>query len=144
MNKSKTNIYVATIIVVAAGLLAFSYYTNNNGTDKNNLPSYALRNSQVKEAYVFASENKDLLSHIPCYCGCGNIGHESAYNCFIKEEKSDGNIEWEEHGSGCGTCYNIALDSKKLLEQGKPASEIRDYIDNKYSQYGNPTNTPKP
>jgi hypothetical protein len=33
--------------------------------------------SQVKEAYRFAIANPDVLSVIPCYCGCGAIGHKN-------------------------------------------------------------------
>jgi hypothetical protein len=30
---------------------------------------------EVQEAYRFALANPDVLDKIPCYCGCGGVGH---------------------------------------------------------------------
>lgn len=38
----------------------------------------------------------------------------------------------------------IVLDVQQMKEEGKPLTEIREYIDNKYSQYADPTPTPFP
>lgn len=39
----------------------------------------------------------------------------------------------------------IVLDVQQMKEEGKPLTEIRDYIDEKYSQYEtDPTPTPYP
>ena len=45
---------------------------------------------RVQEAYQFAQTNKEVLAHIPCYCGCGSMGHTSNYSCFIAETEADG------------------------------------------------------
>src|SRR5678815_5185384 len=37
----------------------------------------------VQTAYQFASANPDVMKNIPCYCGCGNIGHTSNYSCLL-------------------------------------------------------------
>jgi len=29
----------------------------------------------VQEAYQFAVANPDVLDQLPCYCGCGGMGH---------------------------------------------------------------------
>lgn len=29
----------------------------------------------VQQAYQFAIANPEVMKQIPCYCGCGNIGH---------------------------------------------------------------------
>ena len=55
---------------------------------------------QVKEAYRFAIANPDILSAFPCYCGCGAMGHESNRDCYIKEIRADGSIEFENHALG--------------------------------------------
>ena len=55
---------------------------------------------QVKEAYRFAIANPDVLSAFPCYCGCGSMGHQNNLQCYIKEVRADGTIEFENHAFG--------------------------------------------
>jgi hypothetical protein len=55
---------------------------------------------QVKEAYRFAIANPDVLRVVPCYCGCGSVGHKNNLDCYIKEVRSDGSIEFENHAFG--------------------------------------------
>ncbi len=55
---------------------------------------------QVKEAYRFAIANPDVLSAFPCYCGCGAVGHQNNLDCYIKEIRPDGAIEFENHAFG--------------------------------------------
>ena len=56
--------------------------------------------SQVKEAYRFAIASPDVLTYIPCYCGCGAMGHQSNRECYIKEVRSDGSLEIDNHAFG--------------------------------------------
>lgn len=55
---------------------------------------------QVKEAYQFAIANPDVLEAFPCYCGCGQMGHESNRDCYIKEIQPDGSMVFENHAFG--------------------------------------------
>lgn len=100
----------------------------------------------IVEAYKIAGTNRELLKSIPCFCGCGeSAGHLHNGNCFIKEELPDGSIVWDDHGTRCGVCMEIAVISSKLKEAGKTTKEIRAYIDNAYKEgYGKPTPTPMP
>lgn len=82
MNKT-----IVTILIVVILLLGFSYYWQNKGVDKSNLPQYALRTSEVEAAYRFAVKHPQKLSNIPCYCNCGSVGHDSVKDCFIKKYK---------------------------------------------------------
>ncbi len=51
------------------------------------------------KAYAFALERPDLLSQVPCYCGCGqSAGHKSNLDCFIKSRNGD-NVTFDQHGS---------------------------------------------
>lgn len=95
----------------------------------------------VREAYRFAAANQELLSHIPCYCGCAAQGHRNNLDCYIKEVKPDGTIEFERHALLCSVCVDITRDVMRLHSQGKSAAEIKAYIDQTYSQYG-PSNMP--
>lgn len=101
---------------------------------------------RIVEAYKIAAANRDLLKSIPCYCGCGeSAGHQHNGNCFIKEEREDGSIVWDDHGTRCGVCMEIAVISSKLKQEGKSVKEIRQFIDNNYKEgYAEPTPTPMP
>ena len=137
--------YWAMIFIIGiVAVLGFNYYRLNRGVEANSLPAYAQRNEQVEAAYQYTIENPELLENIPCYCNCYRQGHKSVEDCFVKEFKDDEKVVFDEHGAYCGICYYTVLDSKKLSEEGESPQEIREFIDAKYSQYGLPTNTPKP
>ncbi len=95
----------------------------------------------VQQAYQFAAANPDVLKHIPCYCGCDDIGHTSNYACYITDVDANGRITYDTHALGCSICVDITQDVMRLLKQGKSVSEIKTYIDQTYSQYG-PSNMP--
>ncbi len=141
MNKG---ILIFGLAFVLLTTLAGINYFSVNKKQVGELPQYALRTPKVQAAYEYALEDQDLLKHIPCYCNCHRLGHQHVGECFVKDIKESGEVVFDNHGSNCGTCYNIVLESKSLKEQGKIVQEIREYIDNKYSQYGQPTFTPKP
>jgi len=129
---------ITTTLIFIIGI-----YFSNLSSKQNKIPDYAQRTEEVKSAYEFALSHPEVLTKIPCYCGCVRLGHRSAENCFVKEFKKDGGVVFEKHGAYCGMCYAIALETKELFQQGKNISEIKQYIDNKYSKYGGrPTNTP--
>jgi hypothetical protein len=109
------------------------------------LPDFITHAPQsVQTAYLFAMEHPDMLTHQPCYCGCGPIGHMSSLHCFIRDIDDNGTIIFDRHGAGCGICVDIALDVKRLSEEGYSSLAIRHYIDATYSFYGPPTNTAMP
>jgi hypothetical protein len=55
---------------------------------------------QVQEAYRFAVANPEILQQMPCYCGCGAMGHQNNYQCYVKEVRADGSLEFENHAFG--------------------------------------------
>jgi hypothetical protein len=95
----------------------------------------------VQQAYQFAAANPDVMTQIPCYCGCGSIGHTSNYDCYVGETGQDGLIAYDTHALGCSICVDITQDAMRMLEQGKGVDEIRDFVDETYAQYG-PSNMP--
>ena len=95
----------------------------------------------VQQAYQFAAANPDVLQHLPCYCGCGAMGHTSNYMCYVSGEDAQGQPMYDEHALGCSICVDITQDAMRLMRDGKPLDEIKSYIDLTYSQYG-PTNMP--
>lgn len=95
----------------------------------------------VQEAYQFAAANPDLMENIPCYCGCGNIGHASNYACYVSHVDNDGNIAFDNHALGCSICVDITQDVMRMLREGKSLQEARAYVDAGYAKYG-PSNIP--
>lgn len=95
----------------------------------------------VSDAYRFAVANPDLLEGIPCYCGCGSIGHTSNYDCYIQ---SDGGapLAFDTHALGCGICVDITRDVMQMTRDGKSPADIRAAIDGNYAQFG-PSNQPR-
>jgi len=53
----------------------------------------------VRAAYRFAAEHPEVLSYVPCYCGCERSGHRGNEDCFVTARNAKGDVtEWEPHG----------------------------------------------
>ena len=53
----------------------------------------------VKAVYEFAAEHPEVLSYVPCYCGCEREGHRGNDNCFVAERNAKGDVtRWDPHG----------------------------------------------
>jgi len=97
-------ILAAVIIGVGGGWL-LAQQGNTGSTEREiqlasvSLLSDKLRSAPqvVQEAYRFAIANPEILEKLPCYCGCGNMGHTSDLDCFIEEFKPDGSIAFGYH-----------------------------------------------
>jgi hypothetical protein len=95
----------------------------------------------VQEAYQFNVANPEIMKDIPCYCGCGSIGHASNYACYVSHVDDNGTIMFDNHALGCSICVDITQDVMRMLREGKSPQEARAYIDATYSKYG-PSNIP--
>ncbi len=93
----------------------------------------------VRESYQFAIANPDIVQEIPCYCGCGAMGHQSSYNCYAEGTEAAGDLRYDGHALGCTICVDITQDTMRLLQEGRSVDEIRAYVDQRYSKYGPPT-----
>lgn len=96
--------------------------------------------------YEVAAHATDVLEWIPCYCGCGEAaGHRNNLNCFVAETREDGSVIWDDHGTRCLVCLEIAVESVQMHIDGSSIQEIRKYIDTKYEKgYAPPTKTDMP
>ncbi|HZG84577.1 PCYCGC motif-containing (lipo)protein [Paenibacillus sp.] len=110
------------------------------------LPSFLDEQPEaVRNAYLIAAMSADTLDFIPCYCGCGeSAGHLSNKNCFISEIRDDGSVEWDDHGTRCGVCLQIAVEAAAMKKDGASLQDIREAIDAKYKDVGPATPTPQP
>lgn len=95
----------------------------------------------VQTAYQFNVANPDVMKDIPCYCGCGGVGHESNYDCYVASIDEQGTIAFDYHALGCSICVDITQDVMRMLRDGKSPQEARAYVDATYSKYG-PSNIP--
>lgn len=148
MNVSRKIFFLLVIsVTVLGGLSACSTQSESsdihlNMTSKDLMPAEVQSAPvTVQEAYQFASANPDLMKNIPCYCGCGNVGHTSNYSCYVESQDDKGNFRWDSHALGCSICVDITQDVMRLLKDSKSPQEIRASIDATYSKYG-PSNIP--
>ncbi|WP_282034099.1 PCYCGC motif-containing (lipo)protein [Metabacillus indicus] len=125
----------------------------NNGDIREETPSADIlpgfldkQPDEIKTLYAAAARHEDLLSYMPCYCGCGeSAGHKDNGDCFINERKEDGTIVWDDHGTKCGVCLEIAAKAIIEREKGTSVNEVRQMIDEQYKEgYAEPTDTKLP
>ena len=95
----------------------------------------------VRQAYQFAAANPEILKHIPCYCGCGGLGHTSNYACYVAGVSETGDRTYDSHALNCSICVDITQDAIRMTGQGYGPPEIRAYVDQTYSKYA-PSNMP--
>jgi hypothetical protein len=101
---------------------------------------------EMRLVYQVAGTATDIIKWMSCYCGCGeSAGHGSNLNCFIDEVREDGSVVWDDHGTRCQVCLEIAVLSVKMTQDGKSLKEVREFIDENYKEgYAEPTDTPIP
>jgi hypothetical protein len=93
--------------------------------------------ANVQEAYRFAVANQELLSQIPCFCGCVAGGHKSNLGCYIAEDGQPGGvIQYDNHALGCGICVDITRDVMTMVQEGKDVATMRTIINDRYGSFG--------
>jgi hypothetical protein len=113
------------------------------------LPGYGLPRSAevITAAYKFAAEHPEILTYVPCFCGCERSGHKGNEDCFVQKRGANGDVtEWTEHGMECTVCIDVATQAEQLFREGKSVREIRAAVDAKYAATGaqNHAHTPTP
>jgi hypothetical protein len=98
----------------------------------------------VTSAYHFAAEHPEILSYVPCFCGCERSGHGANHDCFIKSRDANGDVaEWDEHGVECAVCIDVANRSRQMHASGASVRDIRAAIDKEFGSQV-PTRMPTP
>ncbi|OGO30471.1 MAG: hypothetical protein A2136_02345 [Chloroflexi bacterium RBG_16_54_11] len=144
--KNKFQIKIITVIIAAAAFWAvLTACGRAEGPDQGGLKMASLQDMPaevkaapitVQQAYRFAVANPDILGQIPCYCGCGAMGHTSNYACYVSDVDQQGNASIDKHALGCSICVDITQDTMRLFLEGNTVHEIKAFIDETYSQYG--------
>lgn len=131
---------VLAIAVLLAGVALAACGGASTGSGGQEFPSFVYRSSLSLDGYRAAVENQDVIAMMPCYCGCSQAnGHLSLHDCFLKETGG-----FDDHASGCDLCNKEALDAVKWHNEGRDLAQVRAMIDDKYQEYGTPTDTPLP
>ena len=55
---------------------------------RGRLPAFA-DGDDLKALYRFAVEHSEVLSYMPCVCGCVDFGHTSNRSCYVKASAPD-------------------------------------------------------
>ena len=148
MLRKKHLIIWTAILVLGLLISACSGSTASKNSDAYELAPMAEMSMEVQSApevvrtaYQFAAANPDVLTQLPCYCGCGGMGHTSNYACYVAGENEDGSLVFDNHALGCSICVDITVDAMRMLDEGQSMTEIRSYVDQTYSAFG-PSNMP--
>lgn len=131
--KRAAAIFMATFALPGALLLLSSC----SSTTEREFPSFVYNSARVLHAYEIAVQIPEVLPLMPCYCNCGEAhGHKSLKDCFFQE---DGSLN--DHGAFCEICDMEMADIAKWQEEGRSLRQIRGLIEEKYPDYGEPTDT---
>jgi len=130
---NKQNFILGIVAIVVMALIA---WISLRGTGESTNETAALKSADVlsptlfsdektRAAYQVAKDIPEVLEQLPCFCGCmTSFGHKNNLFCFK-----------DQHGSGCNICQDIAIDARKMHDQGMPIAQIQDNIKAKYSRY---------
>ena len=112
-----------------------------------NFPGYATARPPevVKAAYKFAAEHPEILSYVPCFCGCERMGHRGNEDCFVKARDVNGDVvAWEDHGMECAVCLDVATRARQMYTSGASVSDIRAAVEKEFTPLStNHTPTPE-
>jgi len=136
-SNSKQNLWLTVAaIVILAGIAWVSLRTTNEPSNDQEAPSIDAKSARVlspalftdekaRAAYQVAKDIPEVLEQLPCFCGCMmNMGHKNNLFCFK-----------DQHGSACDICQDIALDARKMHDQGLAIAQIQENIRTKYARY---------
>lgn len=121
--------------------MGYMVHTDHVADPATALPAFA-STPELARLYTFAMQHPEVLTYIPCTCGCGPIGHASVWNCYVRRIEADGTVVFDEHAAGCQICQDIARDAIRLWQRGSPLPEIREAIDAAYPGPQTPTDEP--
>jgi hypothetical protein len=98
----------------------------------------------VRSAYLFAAEHPEILSYVPCFCGCERSGHKGNEDCFVAARDAKGDVTaWEPHGLDCAVCIDVATEARMLFNSGASIRDIRSAVEKRFAGM-NGGHTPTP
>ena len=99
----------------------------------------------VAQVFRFAAEHPEVLTYVPCFCGCEHMGHKGNEDCFVKQRAANGDVvAWEPHGTGCQVCIDVGQMAMQMYSSGASVTAISAAVEKKYAgTYKNHTPTPQ-
>ena len=131
-----TNKQNMILAIAAIAVMALIAWVSLRGTSEPGESTAAAKSADVlsptlfsdertRAAYQVAKDIPEVLEQLPCFCGCmSSFGHKNNLFCFK-----------DQHGSGCSICQDIAIDAKKMHDQGMRIAQIQDNIKAKYARF---------
>ena len=99
----------------------------------------------TKAVFAFAARRPEVLSYMPCFCGCERAGHRGNHDCFVAKRNAEGKVTaWEPHGLVCEVCIDVGHQAMQMTNAGASLTQIRDAIEKKYAGATHHTPTPAP
>jgi hypothetical protein len=122
---------VVGALIITAGIVWYTMKGSAPTAQRQPLPKPnvttldpALFSGKTRVAYQAAREVPEVLAQLPCYCGCmSGFNHRNNLDCFH-----------DEHGVECAMCQDIAIDARKMYENGYEIERIRQAIKDKYNR----------
>jgi hypothetical protein len=132
-------------IPVLAVVLALAVSGMNWGNDSSataegpQFPDFVYNSQTSQEAYQLAVDNRELFSHMPCYCGCGKLSmpHQNLDQCFFMPDGG-----FDQHAAYCTICADIAIAAVGWQSEGKSTADVRRLVDEEFADRGPGTDTP--
>jgi len=73
----------------------------------------------MRATYEFAARHPEVMHYVPCFCGCGQMGHKDNHDCFVSARNSTNKVlGWETHALVCEICVDVAYhgNTQRLVE----------------------------
>jgi len=138
-NSKKLRLIMLVAILVAVG--GYLFYNKSNriqaakGLNKTPIDIEALKGGEtrptlspvlfvgnVAKAYNLASQNRELLDSMYCYCNCKeNFGHKSLLSCYV-----------DKHAADCKICMDQAFYADSRFKEGMDIAQVRVAVDKKF------------
>ena len=130
----KQNVWLTVAAILVLGVIAWvslhstsqpSEDVAQNSKSAEVMSPALFTDAKARAAYQVAKDIPEVLEKLPCFCGCMmNFGHKNNLFCFK-----------DQHGSACDICQDIALDARKMHDQGLQIAQIQENIRAKYAKY---------
>ena len=138
-NSKKLRLIMLVAILVAVG--GYLFYNKSNriqaakGLNSTPIDIEALKGGEtrptlspvlfvgnVAKAYNLASQNRELLDSMYCYCNCKkNFGHKSLLTCYV-----------DKHAAECKICMDQAFYADSRSQEGMDIAQVRFAVDKKF------------
>ena len=91
----------ALVVVLASGIWLLTAQAKPSAPSESpQFPAWVqAKGPKAQQAYAQAVAHREDLQYIPCYCGCGNLGHRAVVDCHVASVSADGSITYEQHAA---------------------------------------------